>query len=163
MNLNFFEPECQEAERKDILFGICDDEDGTKAYTTLEDELKWNATVINPNGIPVAFSAIDACLQIFREDAQMERSCDGMLIYRDNVVFVELKNVRSAWIQNGLDQLMKTISIFDRQHNMSNIKHKRAFLCNRKHRTFEVLDAEQKRRFFDRYRVRINVSGAIKI
>ncbi len=33
--MNFFEPACQEPTRCESEFGLCDDQDGTKAYTNI--------------------------------------------------------------------------------------------------------------------------------
>lgn len=45
--MNFFDPACQEPPFTHTLFGICDDEDGNKAYTDVTNPDKWIATVEN--------------------------------------------------------------------------------------------------------------------
>ena len=35
--MNFFEPTCQEPPVNYALFGLCDDQNGTKAYTNVND------------------------------------------------------------------------------------------------------------------------------
>ena len=40
MIVNFFETGCKEPAKTDDLFGICDDQDGTKAYTDINDKDK---------------------------------------------------------------------------------------------------------------------------
>ncbi len=50
MKINFFETNCNEEPRKDIYFGLCDDLhlQNFPAYSDLENEEKWIATVYNP-------------------------------------------------------------------------------------------------------------------
>ena len=86
-----------------------------------------------------------------------------MLTYADNIVFVELKAVLKSWIPNATEQLETTIQHFIAHHDISTYRHKRAFACNKKHPKFQVIDNETKRRFFDTYRVRLNIQGVIKI
>ena len=50
MSVNFFEPSCQEPAFTHILVGLCDDENGTKAYTDITDPTKWVARVKNDAG-----------------------------------------------------------------------------------------------------------------
>ncbi|KPA13298.1 hypothetical protein MHK_006475 [Candidatus Magnetomorum sp. HK-1] len=45
--MNFFEPSCQEPAINESKFGLCDDQDGTKAYINVGDIKKWIATVQN--------------------------------------------------------------------------------------------------------------------
>ncbi len=82
MSMIFFETDCEEATRNERQFGICDDQNGTKAYTDIVDRNKWIAKVINENGINVSFTAIDNCIIIFKEGTKdKESSCDGMLTF----------------------------------------------------------------------------------
>lgn len=52
--MNFFDAACQEPAIKHAKFGICDDQDGKKAYTDITDDTKWVATVINRNQIELS-------------------------------------------------------------------------------------------------------------
>lgn len=67
MSVNFFGTECTEPPRTDELFGICDDQDGEKAYSDTTDENKWIAVVKNSKGLAVLFTAIDHCIIILKE------------------------------------------------------------------------------------------------
>ncbi len=40
MIINFFNTNCKESAKKEKLFGICDDQNGTKAYTDITDDTK---------------------------------------------------------------------------------------------------------------------------
>jgi len=163
MSVNFFEENCQTSNITHERFGICDDENGDVAYISNKSEQNWIATAINEENLSISFYAIDNCIEIRRQDGTMEKRCDGMLIYKDNVVFVELKNQLKDWIQEGFEQLEATIQHFMIVHDIEAIRHKRAFVANKKKKHFHVIRHEMKKRFFDTYKVRINVEGTIKI
>jgi hypothetical protein len=163
MSTNFFNNRCQEPSISAQLFGLCDDQNGLKAYTNVLTPNTWVATVENPETKPVIFTAIDNCVEILRGDGSLERRCDGMLTYTDNIVFVELKEVEKAWITGAVEQLETTIQYFTENHDINLFRHKRAFACNKKHPRFKVIEPETKKRFFHNYRVRLNIQGIIKI
>lgn len=163
MNSNFFDINCQEAPITALVFGICDDQNGQKAYTDLANAPKWIATVENPNAHKVVFTAIDNCISITRDDGSDEKRCDGMITYLDNIIFVELKVVAKSWQSDAIEQLEITIQHFIANHDLTQFKHKRAFACNKKHPHFQVIETETKRRFFDKYRVRLNIQANIKL
>ena len=39
--MNVFDLECQKPAKNDLLFGLCDDQDGTKAYTNTDNSSRW--------------------------------------------------------------------------------------------------------------------------
>ena len=63
MNIDFFETCCKEPPRRDRQFGICDDQNGTKAYTDTADNSKWIAKITNNNEIHISFTPIDNSVQ----------------------------------------------------------------------------------------------------
>lgn len=163
MSINFFEAKCKNT-TKESLFGLCDNEDGSPAYLDFSDKIKWNASV--NNSVPskeLVFIAIDNCIEILRENSEMDNRCDCLLTYPDNIIFVELKNKGSDWIGEGMNQLDVTIKNFDSNHGLSDYKHKRAFIANKKHPNFHVIDVEKKRKFWDKYRVRLNIDSVINV
>ncbi|NJO14694.1 MAG: hypothetical protein HC877_02815 [Thioploca sp.] len=93
----------------------------------------------------------------------MERRCDGMLTYTDNIIFVELKNQRKNWISDAVEQLKITIECFTKHHDLNLFKRKRAFACNKKHPNFCTGHKETMKRFFDTYKIRLNIQAKIKI
>lgn len=163
MNTNFFDLNCQEQPVAESRFGLCDDQNGQKAYTNCDKPKTWVATVDNAQQLPITFSAIDNCVKILRGDGNQERSCDGMLIYTDNIVFVELKEAARAWIPDAIEQLETTIVSFKAHHDLSIHKHKRAFACNKKHPKFQVIEPSIRKLFFDKHRVRLNIQGTITL
>jgi hypothetical protein len=158
--MNFFDAACQEPPIKNTRFGICDDQDGTRAYTDVTDETKWVATVINPIQIDLVFTAIDACV-IKSDEAPGRGRCDGMLTSSEHLYFVELKDQRSGWTPGAIDQLESTIQFFIQHHDISTFRHKKAFACNKRHPAFQEIDNELNKRFFKDYKVRLDVQAEI--
>jgi hypothetical protein len=163
MPIQFNDAACQETTRH-ALFGLCDDQDSTPAYVDTIDQTTWVARVENPRIEEVTFTAIDNCIDIRRPNGDMERRCDGVLAYTDNLIFVELKEVRTAgWIQGGIDQLLTTFEIYAQHNDVTLIPHKRAFLANKKKPVFETSISEQRQRIYQQHRLRINVEATIVI
>ena len=141
MSINFYEANCQKSINKP-LFGLCDDQNNTPAYIDINDENNWIASIINPATKIILYTAIDNCIEIRRENGEMDNRCDCMLNYPENIIFVELKNKGSDWISEGINQIEVTITNFGKNHNLTVIKHKRAFVANKKHPNFHVIDNE---------------------
>jgi len=79
MKVDFFKTTCKEPELTHRQFGVCDDEDGKKAYTNIDNTTKWIATVNNETEKAIEFIAIDNCIPILKTDTEdQESSCDGM-------------------------------------------------------------------------------------
>lgn len=166
MSINFFKTDCKEPSRKEKLFGICDDQSGTKAYTDTTDSTKWIAIVTNDKGIDITFTAIDNCIIMLRKGTlNKESSCDGMLTFAQSLYLVELKNQgKGGWISDAKRQLENTIKLISENQDLSNIRYKKAFACNRKHPNFTVIDTAERKSFFNRTKgFRIDVQAEIVI
>jgi hypothetical protein len=166
MSVNFFETDCKESSRNEKQFGICDDQDGTKAYTDIADNTKWIAKVTNDNDIDISFAAIDNCIIVYKTGTkEKESSCDGMLIFSESLYLVELKKQnKGGWISDAKEQLENTIRLISENHDLSNFRYKKAYACNRKHPNFTVIDAAERKAFFERTNgFRIDVQAEIKI
>lgn len=165
MSVNFFESECKEASRSNDLFGICDDQNNTPAYTDLNNSEKWIAKVINENKIEVSFTAIDNCIIFLKERSNdKESTCDGMLTFENSIYVVELKEKNiGGWISGAIGQLENTIKLLYSESTLTEFKFKKAFACNRKHPNFRTINNEFSKRFFDTTGFRIDVQGEIKI
>ena len=152
MSVDFFSATCKEPVQTSELFGICDDQDGTKAYTDIQDIYKWIATVKNKNQVEVTFIAIDHCITLLREGTNdMESTCDGMLTFEDHLYLVELKKQRKGgWLSEAKGQLENTIHLLSEHQSpvLDGIRYKKAFVCNRKHPSFNTIDNELSKRFF---------------
>lgn len=162
MSLNFLNNTCKEQERYDISFGLCDNQDGTKAYSDVENSEKWIASVKNDSATALAFIPVDKCLIKDNEYPGRGR-CDGILISDQHLYFVELKNQAKSWISNSIEQLDSTIEFFKKAHDLNQFKHKKAFACNKQHRHFQEIDNELNLAFFRKHRVRIDVQAEILI
>lgn len=162
MSLTFLESPCQEPSRNDSEFGICDNEDGTKAYTDNSRRKDWIATVSNPSTKDVSFIAVDKCILQDTDEPGRGR-CDGILLTNDQLYFVELKNQMRSWISDAINQLDSTIEFFKESHDMNEFRHKKAFACNKKSKHFQEIDNELNLAFFRKHGVRIDVQAEIII
>jgi len=134
MGIDFFKPECQET-TKEKKFGLFDAQDGTPAKIKLDDEPSWNATVLNDEAKQILFTAIDNCIEIFRENGEIDKRCDVMMSYENNLLFVELKNKRDSWKSEGLEQIESTINrlINENENFYYSFSKRKAFVANAKH------------------------------
>lgn len=166
MSINFFETNCKESPRNEKQFGICDEQNGTKAYSDITDGTKWIARVINNAGINISFTAIDNCIIIHKENTKdKESTCDGMLTFTQSLYLVELKKQGpGGWISDAKRQLENTIKLITENHDLSDFRYKKAFACNRKHPSFTVIDKSERKSFFERTGgFRIDVQAEILI
>lgn len=162
MSLNFLNNTCKEQERYDLSFGLCDNQDGTKAYSDAGNSETWIATVTNDSAVGLTFTPVDKCLIKDNEYPGRGR-CDGILTSDQHLYFVELKNQAKSWISNAIEQLDSTIEFFKEAHDVNQFKHKKAFACNKQHRHFQEVDNELNLAFFRKHKVRIDVQAEILI
>ena len=165
MNVDFFNTSCKEPVRTNEKFGICDDQDGIKAYSSIDTSTNWIATVINETQIEVSFTAIDNCIITLKEGTQdKESSCDGMLTFSNSVYLVELKNQRTGgWLPSAIGQLKNSIKLLKASNNLEEIRYKKAYACNSKHPNFQVMEVERKKKFYDETGFRIDAQAKIVI
>ncbi len=167
MKVDFFKQECRTI-TNEMKFGLCDDENNKEpAYINITDESTWIATVINDTAKKIEFTAIDNCINIFRENGEMERRCDTMISYENNLLFVELKTKRADWKAEGLNQKEVTInSMLEHNENYYySFTKRKAIVANSKHRfpSFQDYDTEQREYFKDKYKIRIQYEAEIVI
>ena len=166
MNLNFFNAECSEPATIDELFGICDDQDNTKAYTDNNHPEKWIAIVKNENPlVEVTFTAIDNCNTVLQKGTKnKESTCDGMLTFSDHLYLVELKDqMTGGWIPTAIGQLENTMKILIATHDLTLFRYKKAFACNKKHTRFAIIESELNKWFFITYGFRLDIQSEIII
>lgn len=128
-----------EPERNDVECGIVDGHDGKPAFTTTDRGLKWNATIVNPNGHSYQFIPVDNNIIIFKKNGcDKESTCDGMLLVENNeiVAFVELKDVKVGGFADAVGQLENTIMHFLRNHDYKIYRKRRAYAANIAHPQF---------------------------
>lgn len=158
--MNFFDAACQEPPINTKLFGLCDDENGTKAYTDTVDSSKWIATVKNDSMLDVTFTAIDKCV-IKDNEGKGKGRCDAMLTTKLSLFLVELKNASSAKNVDILEQLISTIAFLKQYHNIDSYTHKKVYACNKKRSQFVVIDNEENKAFYNTYGFRMDIQGEI--
>lgn len=165
MSIDFFNSPCRETARQEKLFGICDDQEGQKAYTDSENQENWIATVVNETNCEITFTAIDHCTSVYKEGTNdLESTCDGMLTFADSLYLVELKNDRTGgWIPDATKQLENTIKLLQMHHSLEEYKHLKAYACNRKHPRFTTIENSTNKAFFDQTRFRLDVQAKIAI
>ena len=146
MSINFFAAECTHRISNES-FGLCDDQNNTRAHIDIHDETKWNAIVENKSNQTITFVAIDHCIPIYKENGDEDTCCDGMLLHINGIIFIELKNKRFDWIDEGVEQLKHTICLFKDNHDLSCYKNKRAYLANKKHPQYNHSHKEMMRHF----------------
>lgn len=166
MKINFLETPCKEPNRTDKLFGICDKQDGSKAFNDVEDQQKWIAFVKNEQAKSISFTPIDNCIQIFKDGGKdQESTCDGMLTFENSLYLVELKEKEKSWLMEATKQLKNTIRLLRLHHDLSAFKYKKAYACNKKHPYFKALDYSFRKDFFrrtDGFRIDAQTEIAIK-
>ncbi len=91
---------------------------------------KWIAIVNNSKTKNVEFYAIDHCVTILRENGDDEKRCDGLLLYSNNLIFVELKSRKKKWFKEGQEQLKSTIDRFKENHKINDYNKVCAYVCN---------------------------------
>jgi hypothetical protein len=151
MNINFFDPKCQTT-TSEAEFGICDDPPPPHqpAYISTTDPDKWIATIQNSNELELVFTAIDNCIEIKRDDGNMESRCDAMIICGNNIIFVELKERNSGkWQQKGEKQLKTIIDIFGKNHGLDSYGSKVAYVANKFKPDLESSQKERIQKFKD--------------
>ena len=67
MSLDFFNNECKENSRNDRNFGLCDKQNGDRAYSDNSNPDDWIAIVKN-NFKEITFTPIDNCILLLKEN-----------------------------------------------------------------------------------------------
>lgn len=135
--VDFHKSICQTVNISAGLFGLADPQNGSPAIVMYTDPDEWVAEVENRTGLSLNFTAVDNCIEIFREDGQMEYRCDGIITGGDYLIFVELKDQRGEWIQHAVEnQLKTTISYFELNCDMKRYRKRYAYACNKRHPQF---------------------------
>ena len=130
----FFEINCQTQSNKD-RFGLCDDPHPSKRPAYIDenesnDDKKWIAIVNNPRKKTVKFYGVDRCVKILGANGEPEKRCDGLLLYSNNLIFVELTTKQKKWFASCKDQLIATIRAFKQNVNVTDFDEISAYACN---------------------------------
>lgn len=148
------------------IFGICDDPPPSQlpAYLDFVDSEKWVAWVGNDAKKTIKFTAIDHCIEILRTNGEQESSCDGMLQYDTNIVFVELKDRDSGrWLGKARDQLKITIQTYANGVGLEVYDKKYAYVSNKQRPYFYAASTAIAAEFEDETGFVLLVEQVIKI
>jgi hypothetical protein len=164
--VNFLDNQCQTGPFRHIQFGLCDNQDSKAAYIDLFDKERWLATVENPNGRDITFTAIDKCV-VKDDEAENQKRCDCMLITNQQLYLVELKDWgRGGWQKRSIQQLESTIELLKAAHGeefLSNYKPKKAYVCNIKKSPFFKPELNIKNHFYKNHKFRLYIQTTIQI
>jgi len=86
-----------------------------------------------------------------------------MLTTEDLLYLVELKDQKTHWQTHAIEQLESTINFLRDHHDLNRFRHKKAFVCNKRHKPFATVDNELMLRFHRDYGFRIDVQATVLI
>ncbi len=165
MSLNFFKADCQYQPITSAIFGLCDNQDDTKAFPDTDvanQESQWIAIVKNEKKFSVVFTAIDKCVLQNNEEVGKGR-CDGMLTTCNHLYLVELKNQKEDWQTDAKNQLLSTIDLLIANHDITRYKKKKAFACNKRRKKFAEIDNEENLILYRKTGFRIDIQAEIVV
>jgi len=167
MSIDFFIPKCKNS-LNDKLFGLCDNPSPseTPAYTDINNKSIWIAKVKNDNEYNIEFVAIDKCIKLLKSNGHQDSSCDAMLKYENNIIFIELKECndnKNKWIRKADSQLRNTILHFNKNHIITNYTKKTAYISNNQHPNFRSSQKERMEKFKDDMNVRLKIMATIEL
>jgi hypothetical protein len=164
MPIDFFYTQCQSV-TSEIRFGICDDDDENPAYINNLDENIWIAIVLNEDTKEVTVTAIDKCIDFPLINGEMQSRCDAMLTCDNCLYVIELKNKRNDWQSSGIEHLEATIQNLKAALGdiYKNYRLRKAFVANKQHPRFHVIENETMKKFRDIYQVRLDLQATIRI
>lgn len=165
--IDIFDPELLvEEPRSEVLFGINDgDSNATtkelrRAYTTITVGAdSWNAIVHNASRRSLQFVPVD-------HNVEMDALCDGILyecVANAQLVFIELNEGRKDWIQQGVEQLRRTINASKGSIRSIGFARCEAYLCNSRHPHFAYSHKEVMQRFRNETSVRLYIQQVIAV
>lgn len=123
-------------------FGISDEDSNSRlpAKVLIDNDHRWDFTVINPKNIPTSFKAVDFCIEIFRtgnyslgnENREISefasadsdlvnkgwiKRCEGFLRFDEKILFTEIKNrTKGDWLKDAREKFEETILSFKEHH-----------------------------------------------
>ncbi|NJK96947.1 MAG: hypothetical protein HC905_20320 [Bacteroidales bacterium] len=145
--------------------GICDDNNQNIAYFDLVNESNWIAMVNNSENKEIVFTAFDYCIDVFRENGEMDKRCDVLMTFEESLYFIELKSKVSDWQSEGIEQIEVTINNFINKipDYYWSFKKRKAYVANKRHPSFNVTKITDMERFRDQYHVRLDLQATILI
>jgi len=167
MSSIFLNSECAtKSDRK--RFGLYDDPSPAqnKAYLKENEGETWIAVVHNDLRTEITFTAVDNCIDIYREDGKMEKRCDGFLSFETTIIFVELKqreDINNKWVIEAEEQLKATISNFEKEEEAARFDDKKAYISNSMRPKFKSSQSERMERFSKSTGYILRIENTIKL
>lgn len=159
----------RESPRSDQRFGILDGvqqgRNDTMAYTTSESEEEWNAVVTNKSGSVITFMPLDHNIVLCPTPNTIYSLCDGMLYdsNKDFLAFVELKVRMDKWLQKAISQLESAITLFAKNHHVSEYRKRVAYAANKTHPHFNFSQKVTMQKFRNDTKFRLLIQNNIEI
>lgn len=164
MSVDFFPVKCI-TKLNDSLFGLCDITPRA-AFINKTQDGSWIATVINKHNYEVTFVAVDVCLELKKDTGELDSSCDCLMTYNSNIIFVELKESDTdslKWIRKADDQLRNTIKRFEQSNSLDSYSKKEAYISNNQRPQFRTSQKERMEKFKDETGVRLKIMATIEL
>ncbi len=160
-----------EQPRTDSTFGILDGVGENPAFTTINKDKTWIATVHNASVEQIQFVAVDKNIPLYTAGGVQAQRCDGMMFYPDKpdamILFMELKAGKTRnkrqWIAEAIEQLVSTIDFFKVSANWKAIVDRRAYVCNGVHPLVREFSMERTQRFYDKTEFKLIVHHEVDI
>ena len=165
MPINFFKNNCKTNSNK-VEFGLCDDPPPAinPAYIDENDKTKWIGVIKNNNNKEIEFIAIDACIDIRKQDGTLESRCDGLLSYENDLIFVELKYREGGqWLKKGREQLTITVNNFKANYDILAYNNVYGNVCNSLRPLSHSGHAANIQQFYDETNLVLKSENVIKI
>lgn len=157
MAIDFFDVNCI-TRTSEKIFGIHDIPPAALDFTN--DKI-WIAWVDNEHEIEITFTAIDKCINIPWGEGER---CEGMITYKDALIFVELKDAGGGkWPGKARSQLINTIRLFIRDVGLEGYTRHYGHIANRQRPKFKSGGMKFSQEFEDETGFILRVSDVIKI
>lgn len=132
LKVNFFDTPCEFNTTSADEFGIYDEPNNSlKAYLVFNDEIVPQLKVLNSKSKSIIFYPIDNCVKVYKANGtDKESTCDGMLLFDNQFIFVELTESRHKSIEDCIYQIISTIKIFKQNHSDVFYSKKSAIISN---------------------------------
>jgi len=131
-------------------FGLCENASKLHTYLDESNDNTWLSTVVNPDESERRFIPVKDCLKIDVQCDDVTELCHGVIIFTDNLVFIELRNTRDGfdeWLKSGVNHLKNTIKIFKNNHNIDNFQSRVAYLAYKTRRRVPTVNNNLKNKF----------------
>lgn len=139
-------------------FGLCDDRNQTPVYIDQDNRDKWIANINNSQQVQLFLIPVDNKIDF----PGWLKKCDAIIYSDKTILFIELKDQRTSWLQNAIEQLQDTISVFNNNHDISVFINRKAYACNKAHPNYNCSNKETIQNFYNRNRIVLRTTTKIQ-